>query len=667
MSPWDDEALAPLLDLQTPQEEAKEREERQTNAGILLSLCHDLSVHVFRAQDLGGHFARFPVAGHYEISGLRSQRFRAWLASKFYKAQGAEPKQADIEGALTLLTSEAEFDNPSHKVFTRLGEAKGKIYLDLCNGSYQAVEIDAEGWRVVDDSPVWFWRPPSMGELPVPQEGGSLAKLREFFNGSDEDFVLLVGWLLASLNPSVPYPILSISAEHGSGKSTLTGFLKTLIDPDMAGAVAPFKDADALYATAASRHVVGLDNLSRVTAEDSDSFCRLATGAGASRRKLYTDNESFDVRLRKPLILNGIDFTPDRADLLDRCWPISLLPLSTGRRLDSDLQAAFQAARPLLLGALCNAVSVALRMKGHPLLPVSRMLDAAAFVIRAEATTGVLPWKAGTFKRVLLAKETVKVRNSVQGSVVGRTVAELSELYGGWQGTPAELLGRVRTEAEKEGDNSCPKTVNWLGRTLSRLIPGLRASGVEVERGHTERGAFIRITKMEATNEDEDEDEVFVYRQPQTVAPQGFTGEPDDKKLCRQDVVSQQSLMNTEVMSNPDETDDKKTKIIKARGEKTSDTPDTPMNTGFIRYSQEKSKSGLKSAFFEDSSTGDIRKNVVMSSAAEITPCIYQCLGPDDKPDDKKSLSSVSSGYRQPPPSVSNPFEFLDGEEEARG
>ena len=49
--------------------------------------------------------------------------------------------------------------------------------------------------------------------------------LREFVNTSDEDFVLLSGWLLASLAPDITYPILAISSEQGSGKTTLTNLL----------------------------------------------------------------------------------------------------------------------------------------------------------------------------------------------------------------------------------------------------------------------------------------------------------------------------------------------------------------------------------------------------------------------------------------------------------
>ena len=60
-----------------------------------------------------------------------------------------------------------------------------------------------------------------MGQLPVPTRGGSLEQLRELVNlSSDDDYRLLVGWLLAALRPpGQPYPVLILHGEQGSAKS----------------------------------------------------------------------------------------------------------------------------------------------------------------------------------------------------------------------------------------------------------------------------------------------------------------------------------------------------------------------------------------------------------------------------------------------------------------
>jgi hypothetical protein len=58
------------------------------------------------------------------------------------------------------------------------------------------VEIDADGWRIVDKPPVRFRRAAGMLPLPKPMPGGSINTLRSFLNvQTDTDFVLVVSWL----------------------------------------------------------------------------------------------------------------------------------------------------------------------------------------------------------------------------------------------------------------------------------------------------------------------------------------------------------------------------------------------------------------------------------------------------------------------------------------
>ncbi|MBC7106645.1 MAG: hypothetical protein H5T97_11970, partial [Firmicutes bacterium] len=134
------------------------------------------------------------------------------------------------------MEARAQFDGPEVPVFVRVAEANGKIYLDLCRGSWQAAEIDPTGWRVVDKPPVKFRRARGMLPLPLPERGGSLELLRQYVNpllGGDE-WVLLVAWLVASLHPAGPYPIFVLQGEQGSGKSLAARLLRALIDPNVA-------------------------------------------------------------------------------------------------------------------------------------------------------------------------------------------------------------------------------------------------------------------------------------------------------------------------------------------------------------------------------------------------------------------------------------------------
>ena len=77
----------------------------------------------------------------------------------------------------------------------------------------------------------------------------------------DHTWVLLVAWLLGSLRPQGPYPILSISGEQGSAKSTTSRMLRKLIDPNVADLRAAPRDERDLMIGASNSWVLAYDNL----------------------------------------------------------------------------------------------------------------------------------------------------------------------------------------------------------------------------------------------------------------------------------------------------------------------------------------------------------------------------------------------------------------------
>jgi hypothetical protein len=183
----------------------------------------------------GTAFADITVDGHRETWPIRSNRFRGWLRRRHYQAAGGAASAAEIRSALDLLEARAQFDGPERVVHVRIAEHAGHIYLDLADEHWRAVDVGPDGWRVTACPPVRFRRPAGMLPLPVPQQGGSVESLNSFLNlASRDDFVLIVGWLLAALRPGRPYPLLAISGEQGSAKTVLSKLLKALLDPGTA-------------------------------------------------------------------------------------------------------------------------------------------------------------------------------------------------------------------------------------------------------------------------------------------------------------------------------------------------------------------------------------------------------------------------------------------------
>ena len=130
---------------------------------------------------------------------------------------------------------------------------------------------------------------------------------------SRNDFVLVVAWLLATLRPGGPYPLLAISGEQGSAKTVLSKMLRALVDPNAAPVRALPREERELMIAANNGHVLAFDNLSALPPWLSDALCRLASGGSFAVRQLYTDDDEVLFRGGAPVMLNGIEDVVSRA------------------------------------------------------------------------------------------------------------------------------------------------------------------------------------------------------------------------------------------------------------------------------------------------------------------------------------------------------------------
>jgi hypothetical protein len=202
-------------------------------ADILIALATDADL--FHAAD-GTGYADLDVNRHRETWPIRSRGFKRWLTRRFFEQTDGAPSSEALQSAHNVIEAKAHFNAPERSVHIRVGGLDGRLYLDLCDETWQAVEIDETGWRVIENPPVRFRRTPGMRPLPVPASGGSVEMLRSFLNlQCDTAFVLAVAWALAVLRDRGPYPVLVLSGEQGSAKSTFSAILRALLDPNLCG------------------------------------------------------------------------------------------------------------------------------------------------------------------------------------------------------------------------------------------------------------------------------------------------------------------------------------------------------------------------------------------------------------------------------------------------
>jgi hypothetical protein len=149
--------------------------------------------------------------------------------------------------------------------------------------------------------------------------------------------VLVVAWLLASLRPSGPYPLLAISGEQGSAKTVLSKMLKALVDPNVAPVRALPREERELMIAANNGYVLAFNNLSGLPNWLSDALCRLASGGSFAVRQLYTDQEEVLFESTRPILLNSIEDVVSRPDLGDRAIFLTLPPIGDSQ-IDESLQ-----------------------------------------------------------------------------------------------------------------------------------------------------------------------------------------------------------------------------------------------------------------------------------------------------------------------------------------
>ena len=149
--------------------------------------------------------------------------FKMMLRRIFFEAHAKTPNSQALQDASGVLAAMALFKGRDFPTFKRVAEAESKVYLDLANSDWEVVEIDERGWRGVPNSmiPIKFRRARGMLPLPHPVKAGSIDELRRFVNVADQDWPLLLGWLVGTMNPRGPYPILVLHGESRAPPSRL--------------------------------------------------------------------------------------------------------------------------------------------------------------------------------------------------------------------------------------------------------------------------------------------------------------------------------------------------------------------------------------------------------------------------------------------------------------
>lgn len=473
------------------------RQEKRSQAARLVDLAHEL--YELGVTEEGRAFA-VPKAGPRVVRAMRGGRpsFIGELGVELYRRTGGKviATANARKDAGEHLAAEAEA-MPRRRLAARVARpSDGTLVLDLGDETGRAVVITREGWRVEDQAPVLFARTPQTLPLPIPGHGGSLDPLWSLVNVAPASRQLYLAALVSYFFPSMDHPILDMSGEAGAGKTTTARNTARLIDPSAAPlARMPTREQD-LDIVASQSYVLAFDNLSRIEEWQSDALCAFVTGVSAVRRELYSDAGLSMLKVRLCAILTSIDYGTPKPDLAQRLLPTRMSVVTDDQRRDEEqIDDAFRAAHPGVLGALLDLAVAALR----ELPAVDAAVDAGALRLprlagfgricaaldRAEGTNRLAAYRELLTEQAVDAATDDEVASAVREFVL--SLAAGSRKRDGWdpdaqtwRGTPTELHSALSATFDRS--KFWPATAAAFGKRLSVMVGPLRSMGIEVRR-----------------------------------------------------------------------------------------------------------------------------------------------------------------------------------------
>jgi Toprim domain len=430
-------------------------EKAPTQAAMLVSLATAHCDELFHDENREAYaICHAPHDGgvHREVHRLKSKSFKESLLLTYFDTTNGVPNDSSIRSAIAVLGAIARFRGEQREVFVRRAFFKGNLYVDLCNDRWQAVQVDASDWRVVDEPPVLFIRAPGMLALPDPKRcdpkrGIALlkAQMRARTVG---DFVIIVAFMLDALGGRGPHALLFFKGESGSTKTTHAKMVRALTDPNSRPVRSKPKELRDVYIAAIKSGIVVYNNLSSLPDWLSDVLCVITEGSSESRRELFTDDDESVIFARAPVILAAVNNIVTQGDLGARTLYAGLAPVpDSERKTEPELWKEFNEAAPEILGALLTGLSVGLRRLPTIKTTLPRMATFAQFAMACETTF----WPEGTFAAAYEVNALNAVAEALDENLAVSTFRDFMEEVpdGKWKGTATQLYAALTERIRK--------------------------------------------------------------------------------------------------------------------------------------------------------------------------------------------------------------------------
>lgn len=407
--------------------------------------------------------------------------FADWLRRKAYEA-GQVVSAETVTSVQSLARAHSSDVREVHLRVARIGET---VYVDLCDVEDNVAKITSEGASLVGDDE---WCPTFRRSKQMPLSAdltGTIDDVRSMINLDDDQFVLFMACAVKMYFPDSPSPIVNLIGEYGSGKTSATIVMRTLIDPVPAMvAYGETSKPDDLLIRCWHNGVLTLENMSNLT-KISDLLCGVCTGMGFEVRQLFSNGDLFTLWVRRPVIVNGIDPTKYASDLISRMIEIEL-QRPEKRIRETQFERDLVNKAPLMVGAMFNLVGDVLRTLPE-IDDVPDDLRMAEFATVGEAVARLMGKEPGWFVDRMMDMQEEAQDEAADDSATMQALSEVCQgiARGRFWGSPQELLTQMQLAAEGNSGirvSGLPMTASTLSRELGSLKGVLRRRGWGIEK-----------------------------------------------------------------------------------------------------------------------------------------------------------------------------------------
>lgn len=453
-----------------------------------------------------GVLVTIPTADGKRDVSINSKDFWSIVSSRYRKRHGTLPDMPTIKNCVLsyrgdIIEQWKKVKNPNRYIKTRDNE----LWIDAGNKADAYYVVSENTFSLRLKAYKNFYKHSEKNSIPLPDlDNGDIDRIFKYCRVSENMKNIFIAYIVSLFIADIEHPCLVLTGEQGSGKTTVSTFIKALVDPvgNNQPCMFPNNIAD-LALMFQSNYLLAFDNLRTLTKKQSNILCSIITHIKEARRKLYTDSEMVRFDLCQPIILNGIHDIVKEPDMLSRSIVMNITKPTDKNSFAYDkvaLMEGFMNDRAIILGGIIRILEDVLKNYKPNSVPrlgndirMSSFYDYGYYICES--------WKEGAGSE-FCADYISLLENQLKDFKKNPDLLEtlkcfLEENNSYWEGTMNELSRTLNNYIELVGEMhiKIPSAPNRLSREISNLRMELETAGITVEMSKTRNNSrYVRLS-----------------------------------------------------------------------------------------------------------------------------------------------------------------------------